>query len=283
MSLWQVSALGPRAAIKAAGLALEALENEAPLSIATFETDGPNWSLDALYAEEPDLGPLSALAPSLKLETALLPEVNWVLRSLEGLVPIRAGRFFVHGAHDADKRPPGLIPVCIEAGEAFGTGHHGTTEACLDALCRIAREERPANVLDLGTGSGVLAIAAAKLWRAPVTAGDIDPIAVRVARENVRSNGVAPQVRTVLASGVNHAAIHENAPFDLIIANILARPLRRLARDIAHQLAPGGALVLSGILGEQAARVLAVYQGHRITSQQRLTYGDWVTLICRKA
>jgi len=289
MSLWRVSAEGPRELIELAANAVEDLY-PSPLSISFFEAGKTAWSLDVLYEAEVDLpaykSSLSAFDERLgvlQLHQGPLPEENWVLKSLEGLKPIAAGRFFVHGGHDAHLAPPGKIPILIEAGEAFGTGHHGTTEGCLDALSQLARNYRPDRVLDLGTGSGILAIGAAKLWHTSVLATDIDPVAVKVAHENAMANGVQPHVRTVVAGGTNHTDIHASAPFDIIIANILAGPLRHLAGDIAATLAPGGFLILSGILAEQAPRVAAVYASHHVPSQARLTYGEWVTLICRKA
>jgi ribosomal protein L11 methyltransferase len=289
MPLWLVSAEGPRALIDQAATAAEECENP-PLSISMFEAGKTVWSLDLLYAEEVDLPALkrtfegfdTSLA-ALELHQGPLPEENWVAKSLKGLKPIEAGRFFVHGSHDARLVPPGKIPIVIEAGEAFGTGHHGTTEGCLDALSRIDRDYRPERVLDLGTGSGILAIAAAKLWHGSVLATDIDPIAVNVAHENARLNGVQSNIRFAVAGGTSHPDVHAGAPYDSIIANILALPLRQLAGDISAALAPGGALILSGILKEQALRVEAVYAGHHTPSQARLTYGEWMTLICRKA
>jgi len=288
MALWRVTTEGPRELIERAVTAIE--EVFPPLSLSFFEAGKTAWSLDALYDAEVNLRDLKnaltsfdATLTALTLHQGPLPEENWVLKSLEGLKPIAAGRFFVHGSHDAGRIPPGKIPILIEAGEAFGTGHHGTTEGCLEALSQLGENFRPDNVLDLGTGSGILAIAAAKLWRAPVLATDIDPIAVNVAHENARANGARPYLRTIVAAGTNHAAIHDAAPFDLVIANILAGPLRQLAGDITGVLAPGGILVLSGILAEQAPRVAAVYAGFHTASQARLTYGEWVTLICRKA
>ena len=290
MGLWQVTAEGPRALIEKASTAFEEGGISQPLSLSMFEAGKTIWTLDLLYAEEVDLKALrkalAAIAPELSRLTwhqGPLLEENWVKKSLEGLKPVQAGRFFVHGAHDAGAVPPGVIPILIEAGEAFGTGHHGTTEGCLAALSQIARGERPDRVLDLGTGTGVLGIAAAKLWQARVIASDIDPIAVRVAQENVCANGVQSLVRTVVATGTTNPQVHEDAPYDLIIANILARPLRQLAGDVAQCLAPGGVLILSGILKDQAARVAAVYASHHMPLQERLTYGEWVTLICRKA
>ncbi len=290
MPLWQVSTEAPRALIENAVAAFEEGGLPPPLSVSMFEAGKTAWRLDLLYAEEVDLARLSeslaAFDPdltTLAFHQGPLPDENWVAKSLENLKPVRAGKFFVHGAHDAGKIPPGVIPICIEAGEAFGTGHHGTTEGCLAALSLTSEDRRPARVLDLGTGSGVLAIAAAKLWRAQVTASDIDPVAVKVARENTKVNGVQSLIRFIEATGTAHAGIRARAPYDLITANILARPLRKLAGDIAALLRPGGCLILSGILQDQAARVEAVYKGHRAPSQTRLTYGEWVTLICRKA
>lgn len=289
MSLWRVSTEGPRELIELAADAVEDLY-PTPLSVSFFEAGKTAWSLDVLYEAEVDLpaykSSLSAFderLAALELHQGPLPEENWVLKSLEGLKPIDAGRFFVHGSHDAHQVPPGKIPILIEAGEAFGTGHHGTTEGCLDALSRLAGNYRPDRVLDLGTGSGILAIGAAKLWHTRVLATDIDPVAVKVAHENAMANGVQAQVRTLVAAGTNDATIHAGAPYDIVIANILAGPLRQLAGDITGVLAPGGFLILSGILAEQAPRVAAVYASHHTPSQARLTYGEWVTLICRKA
>lgn len=289
MSLWRVSTEGPRELIELAANAVEDLY-PTPLSVSFFEAGKTAWSLDVLYEAEVDLPAFkTALVAfedrlgALELHQGPLPEENWVLKSLEGLKPIDAGRFFVHGSHDAHLVPPGKIPILIEAGEAFGTGHHGTTEGCLDALSQLAGSYRPDRVLDLGTGSGILAIGAAKLWHTRVVATDIDPVAVKVAHENAMANGVQTQVRTVVAAGTNDAAIHAGAPYDIVIANILAGPLRQLAGDITGVLAPGGFLILSGILAEQAPRVAAVYASHHTPSQARLTYGEWVTLICRRA
>lgn len=289
MPLWRVTAEAPRALIDKAAAAAESVD-PAPLTITHFEASKTTWALDLLYAEEVDLAALfKALAATdpdladLNLHQGPLAEEDWVAKSLEGLKPIETSRFFVYGGHNAHHIPPGKIPVLVEAGEAFGTGHHGTTEGCLEALSRIDSGFRPARVLDLGTGTGILAIAAAKLWRARTIATDIDPIAVRVAEENVALNGVAAQVRCALAAGATHPAIHGAAPFDLVIANILAGPLRQLAGDIAPLVAHGGHLVLSGLFTEQAARVEGVYAGHHLPVVARLTYGEWVTLMCRKA
>jgi ribosomal protein L11 methyltransferase len=289
MMLWRVAAEGPRDIIARAAEVMEDVD-PAPLSITEFEVDKATWTLDLLYAEEADLAALARhmaqVNPALndlRLEQAPLPNEDWIAKSLEGLKPIEAGQFFVHGGHDAAHIPAGKVAIRIEAGEAFGTGHHGTTEGCLAALAHLDRGLRPTNLLDLGTGSGILAIAAARLWPTRVLATDIDPIAVRVAEENVRLNGVAPQVQCLTATGTRHAALQARAPYDLIIANILAKPLRHLAPEIAAVIKPEGRLILSGLLCEQAHRVASVYAGWGFAVEQRLTYGEWMTLICRKA
>src|SRR5690606_30118338 len=189
--------------------------------------------------------------------------------------PVRAGRFLVHGAHDRDARRPGDIAIEIDAGLAFGTGHHGTTAGCLEMLERVARRERPRNALDLGTGSAVLAIALARLARIPVLATDIDPVAVRVAAENVRINEAAAYVATATAPGFHHSAFAAAKPFDLIVANILARPLMRLAPDMARHVAPGGSLILSGILDSQRRAVIAAYTGQRFRHAETLHREGW--------
>ena len=193
-----------------------------------------------------------------------LPKTDWVAKSLEGLPPVRAGRFLVHGSHDRNKRRANDIAIEIEAGQAFGTGHHGTTAGCLQAIDRLARTRPIRNALDIGTGSGVLAIAIAKAAKAPVLASDIDPVAVRTARANVGLNGASSYVRTVMAANLKTRIFAERTPYDLIVANILAGPLVALAPAIGRRLAPGGTVVLSGLLPDQRARIVAAYRGQRM-------------------
>ena len=207
-----------------------------------------------------------------------LPDVDWVSRSLEGLKPVRAARFFVHGSHDRDRVQIGDLAIEIEAGMAFGTGHHGTTVGCLQMIDSVARRERPRNALDLGTGSAVLAIGLAKLARIPILATDIDPVATKVAAENVRLNGVSAYVRTETATGFHHPALKLGAPFDLIVANILAKPLMQLAPQMSVHLTPGGSLILSGILDRQRDAVVAAYVAQRFRHVRTLHREGWVTL-----
>lgn len=240
----------------------------------------------SVYAEADDSARISkqmkavtrAIDKTLVVEAEVLPDIDWVARSLEGLKPVRAGRFFVHGSHDRPARPPSGIAIEIEAGLAFGTGHHGTTAGCLEMIEQVVRRERPRNALDLGTGSGVLAIGIARMAHIPVLATDIDPVATRVAAENVRLNRATALVATATATGFHHAAIAAARPFDLIVANILARPLMRLAPDMARSLSGGGSLVLSGILDSQRDTVIAAYVAQRFRHVRTIHREGWSTL-----
>ena len=214
----------------------------------------------------------------LKIDREVLPDIDWVAKSLAGLKPVRAGRFLIHGGHDRDAVRANDVAIEIEAGQAFGTGHHGTTAGCLIVLDHLIGMRRPANALDLGTGSGVLAIALAKIAKCPVLATDIDPVATRVATSNAKLNGTAGDIRFETATGLTHRAFIEEGPFDLIVANILARPLMRLAPEIAIALAPGGRLVLSGILATQRRMVLAAFRQAGLFHRHTLWRDEWVTL-----
>jgi ribosomal protein L11 methyltransferase len=238
----------------------------------------PDATVEALYTAMPDGDLLSKLA-GRDVHVSLLPDVDWIKLSQEGLPPVRAGRFFVYGAHDAGIVPPGVIPIRIEAGMAFGTGHHETTSLCLGALSALARRRAYRNVLDLGCGTGLLAIGAAKLWRRRVLASDIDPVAVDVTRENAAANGEATLVQAITADGLSSPALAAKAPYDLIIANILAAPLTQLAPAIARSLARGGALVLSGLLTWQENLVLSFYRPHGLILRETRRDGPWSALV----
>ncbi len=221
---------------------------------------------------------LEELGIEAPVEAELLPDIDWVARSLEGLQPVRAGRFLVHGSHDRDRCQIGDLAIEIEAGLAFGTGHHGTTSGCLEMIETVGRRERPQNALDLGTGSAVLAIALAKMLHIPVLASDIDPVATKVAAINARLNEVASFVETRTAPGFHDAVFSLRAPFDLIVANILARPLMTLAPAMARFVRPGGSVILSGILDRQRNAVLAAYCGQKFRHVHTLWRDGWVTL-----
>lgn len=235
-----------------------------------------NGDVDAVEARVKEI--LAGLALSRPIAREPVPDIDWVTRSLEGLKPVRAGRFFVHGAHDRRKRHSGELPIEIEAGLAFGTGHHGTTAGCLEMLEQVVRRERPRNALDLGTGSAVLAIAVAKLAHIPVLATDIDPVATKVAAANARLNHVKALVETVTAPGFHHPIFAARGPFDLIVANILARPLMRLAPEMASHIALGGSIVLSGILDRQRDAVISAYVGQQFRHVRTLHREGWVTI-----
>jgi ribosomal protein L11 methyltransferase len=266
--------------------ALEAAFEDEGLPIAVLEVDEDqdihevsvyaDDDVDAVEARVKDI--LASLALSKPIEREALPDVDWVALSLEGLKPVRAGRFFVHGAHDRGKRHSGELAIEIEAGLAFGTGHHGTTAGCLEMLEQVVRREHPRNALDLGTGSAVLAIAVAKLAHIRVLATDIDPVAVKVAADNARLNHVKALVETVTAPGFHHPIFGRRAPFDLIVANILARPLMRLAPQMAGHIALGGSIVLSGILDRQRDAVVAAYVGQQFRHVRTLHREGWVTI-----
>ncbi|MCR9123177.1 MAG: 50S ribosomal protein L11 methyltransferase [Phyllobacteriaceae bacterium] len=266
-----------------------ALEEEGwPVAIAETGEDSGLFEV-SVYVEADQAGAaraaiagcLGADAATLDFGIEELGDIDWVARSLEGLTAVEAGRFMVHGSHQRGAVRAGTIGIEIEAGQAFGTGHHGTTSGCLIALDRLIARRKPAISLDLGAGSAVLAIAIAKLARMPVLATDIDPVATRVAAENARLNGVHALVRCETATGFGHRAFAEAGPFDLIVANILARPLMAMAPDIARHLAPGGDVVLSGILAEQRWKVLAAFRQVGLHHRRTIAREGWVTLHLR--
>ena len=264
---------------------LEACPWPEALAVSMVETDEARdlWRIEAIYGDEPDsTGIDDALRragldyPGLAI--AAVPQKDWVRESLAGLAPVVAGRLFVHGNHDRHLRPSGSISIEIDAGLAFGTGHHNTTRGCLVALQTVLKSHKPKNCLDLGCGSGVLAIAACKLTGITAIASDIDEAAVTVTRDNARLNGTAHLMRCVTANGLNHPAISAHAPYDLILANILARPLMSLAPAIAGALSPDGRLILSGLTGEQVRMVRAAYLAQGLSVIDTLLDDNWATL-----
>jgi ribosomal protein L11 methyltransferase len=225
-------------------------------------------------------GVLGAVPEDLLVE--LVAEADWLAAAAAAQTPVQVGRFYVHPPHAADARPPGSVGIELEAGLAFGSGEHATTQACLLAIDRLARRHRFRRVLDLGCGSGILAMAAARCWPARVLASDNDPVAVRVAAENVARNGLADRVRLVLAEGLDHPATGRAAPFDLVLANILADPLIELAPALSRHLAPGGWAVLSGLLDRQAGAVRAACRRAGLRAVDEIGDGPWRALLLRR-
>lgn len=254
---------------------------------ATFEEPGnpQSWRVDIYLHEDvheavliEELGPDAAT-----MKKAALPEdTDWVKEGLKDLKPVIVGRNFVYGSHDADKVRAHHHAILIEANQAFGTGHHGTTAGCLEAITLVTKRYRYRNILDLGTGSGVLAAALALETRLPVLATDIDPVSVSVARENMRLNGVQNLVSCVTAAGFHHPVFRERGPFGLVVANILAGPLRALAYPMSKHLAAHATIILSGLLIHQQASVLAAYRAQGATLSAALHREGWATLILER-
>jgi len=259
-----------------------------PVGSGVFEIeDGSDrWEVGLYFTEAPDEVGLALLAAAWDAEpfaVSELPEVDWVAHVRRELSPVEAGRFFVHGGHDADKVPEGAEALLIEAAMAFGTGHHATTKGCLLALDRlIAEGVAPQRIVNIGCGTAVLAMAAARSFPVIVLAGDIDPQAVDVARANVIANGLDGRVECVEAVGFDHPLIENAAPFDLVFANILKQPLIDLVPDMARHLAPGGRAILSGILVTQAQEVIAAYAAGGLALERRDDLGEWSTLVVRR-
>lgn len=243
------------------------------------------WFFEATCESPPDVESFVELARQTLGETVdfsvapIDPEINWVARSLEGLAPVIAGGFYVYGSHETGPVPGGLTPMKIDAAQAFGTGHHETTTGCLEAIDKVLKRRKPRHMIDVGTGTGVLAIALAKRTRSTVIASDIDPISVTTTIENAAQNGVGTQIVALEATGVNHPTIQRNAPYDLIVANILAGPLMALAPAIGKIAQKGAVVILSGILQHQARGVLNAYARQGMVLNQKLQRKDWTTLI----
>ena len=272
---------------EALGEALEALE-PAPTGVGVFEVeDGKGiWEVGGYFLDAPDdidLALLSAAFGAGPFVVSEVPDQDWVAKVRRELPPVEAGRFFVYGSHDAALLPEGRIGLLIEAAMAFGTGHHGTTLGCLRAYDRLLDDgQRFDNVLDLGCGTAVLAMSAARMGAAHVLASDIDPVAVEVALANVKANGLVGRVACVESIGFDSPVLRAGAPFDLIFANILKGPLIELAPDMAAHLTAGGMAILSGLLVEQADEIVEVYQGQGLALETREDLGEWSALTLRR-
>ncbi len=287
-STWRVAITVPAIAAEPC----EAFLASRMASVSTFGEDtDPERQVEGFDASPPDAAELSiALAilaksldiaePELTIEE--IPPTDWLAATHQAFPPIRIGRFRIHGSHESTPVPTGTIGLSIDAATAFGTGEHETTSGCLMALQRLVKRRRVRRVLDMGCGSGILAFAAARLCRAPVLAVDIDPEAVRVARANARVNQVGAWVTIMAADGYSDRRVVAGGPYDLITANILARPLMTMARDLARSLAPGGTAILAGLLTAQEAQVLAAHRLQGLVLEARLPVGAWPTLVLRR-
>lgn len=288
MRLYHAStALVGEAAARALADALETLP-EAPLATEVRDHDDGSglWDVGGHFDVPPDAGGLALLAlihSAPDFSVSRVDDRDWVAQVRAELTPVEAGRFVVFGSHDRDTVPTQRVRLEIEAAQAFGTGHHASTKGCLLALDRLARSGLVGRrIADIGSGTGVLAMAAVAIWPALAVASDIDPVATETAQANVRANGLGPRVRCVTAPGFLHPVLRSRAPFDLIFANILAAPLKRLAPDLAAHQAAGGVAILSGLLTRQAPSVLAVYRGWGYRPIDRVVIGEWTTLALRR-
>ncbi|MGA7994090.1 MAG: 50S ribosomal protein L11 methyltransferase [Bradyrhizobium sp.] len=263
---------------------------EGQAAIAAFEGPGGRWDITVHFAEAPDqvsIRELVGLAAGGEVVADIAFDIveakDWIKATLEELVPVRAGRFMVHGRHDRAKVPPNKLGIEIEAALAFGTGHHGTTRGCLLLLDHVLKAYRPRRVLDLGTGTGVLAISAAKALHIKVLASDIDPLSVKVAHDNARLNGSGDLVETIHATGFSAPEFAQCGPFDLVLANILANPLRQMATPMAQHLAASALVILSGLLPHQAQGVIAAYRARGLVLKRHIRIEGWSSLLLQNA
>ena len=282
---YQIIARGPRLIAEAAARAVDkdTLLESTTYSILEEDEDHDVWRIDAFPTTEQESVQYQAVLgrfEGLVVTCEKLADADWLAMALSGLPPVRAGRFFIHGVHDRGRAPVNSVNLRIEAGAAFGTGHHGTTVGCLLAYDQLLKSKRFGHVLDVGAGTGVLAIAAARTGTAKAVGTDIDRISVRISKENAKVNQT--NARFVHAFGLSHRAVREHAPYDLVFANILARPLVFLAQDIKGALKPGGIAILSGLLRSQERLVRAAYLSRGFKLERRIHRDAWAALVLRR-
>lgn len=281
ISCWKARAVLSKLDAQRLVAALEALD-DVPPAVSSFELGERGlWEVEAFFETEPDEAALKA-ATGFEMRIVAIEDENWVARALDGLPPVQAGRYFIYGSHSAAAVPANAIGLRIEASYAFGTGHHGTTRGCLIALDNLLKRRRFENALDLGCGTGVLAMAFARSVHRLAVATDIDPLAASKTRENAQINRAAPYMRISAGNGFRAAYIAESAPYDLIFANILAGPLVQLMPGIRKHLAPGGNAILSGLLDEQANRVMGAARTLGLRVLRRSALEGWVTLVLER-
>jgi ribosomal protein L11 methyltransferase len=283
---FQIVARGPRTEAEAAAARIDAdpLLESATYSILEEDEDHGVWRIDAFPTSDEEADRFETVmdeAGGLKVAREVLADADWLAMALSGLPPVRAGRFFIYGVHDRGKTPASTVNLRIEAGAAFGTGHHGTTVGCLLAYDRLIKARRFRKVLDVGAGTGVLAIAAARTGATLAVGTDIDRVSVRISRENAAVNRV--RARFAHAPGLSHRLVARHAPYDLVFANILARPLISLAQDIKGALKPGGIAILSGLLRSQERAVKAAYLSRGFRVRFAIRRDAWVALVLERA
>lgn len=259
-------------------------------AVASVEVEAERrWRIEVFFRGEPDRRAieeaLSLVAkgggwPVPTISMRAEPVADWVQATYRRFPPFRVGRFYIHGSHTQGPAPASSVPLMIEAAVAFGSGEHGSTSGCLSAIDRLRSRWKRPRVLDLGCGSGILGIAAAKIWGVAAVGADNDPVAVRTAAENARINGLGPRFRGLVSTGFGNPRLA--GPYDLVLANILANPLVRLARPMAARLAPGGRAVLAGLLVTQERLVFQAYRRQGLVLERRFRRNEWLTLVLKK-
>ena len=284
--MYRTSILLERATAERLSDHLAGMDPSPAAAVSTEEHSRTLWRLDAFCHDRENAEAVRSIieeeVSGAHAAIEKLEDKDWVAESLKGLPPVEAGPYYVAGAHALGKVSGGKIPIWIEAGPAFGTGHHGTTLGCLKALSTLARRYKLGRVLDLGTGSGVLSIAAMKSGARSALGTDIDPDSIKIAKENAKNNEMPPSLRLLTANGAKIAAARNQAPYDIVMANILARPLVSLADDIARLTRPGGHIILSGLLNYQRPQVISAFAGRGLLLADRLKIGPWSTLVFRR-